>query len=190
MQGQMRRIITGHDANGQSIVVRDEQINSHLTIPSRGVEFIEFWRAGSLPTNDMIWDYTTAEGIRIEPGPGGINFRYIDYPPLSAVGDQALAVDQGPARFAAMGSPDAHVVSDRHPAMHRTSTLDIGVVLSGEMTLVLDEEDVHLKSGDVVVQRGTSHAWENRGEQLCRMLFILMDAAELSAGGEPETNSR
>jgi quercetin dioxygenase-like cupin family protein len=59
--------------------------------------------------------------------------------------------------------------------MHRTETLDYGIVTEGEVWLVLDEEEVHLKRGDVVVQRGTNHAWSNRTEAMARMVFILLD---------------
>jgi uncharacterized cupin superfamily protein len=65
----------------------------------------------------------------------------------------------------------------RHPFMHRTETLDYAVVLAGEIDLLLDDEDVHLKAGDVVIQRGTNHAWSNRSDKPCRMLYILIDGA-------------
>ena len=63
----------------------------------------------------------------------------------------------------------------RHPLMHRTETIDYAVVLDGEITLILDDEDVQLKAGDVVIQRGTSHAWSNRSQKVCRMLYVLID---------------
>ena len=60
--------------------------------------------------------------------------------------------------------------------MHRTESLDYGIVIEGEMTLVLDDSHVLLKAGSVVVQRGTNHAWANRGHALCLMAFVLIDA--------------
>jgi uncharacterized cupin superfamily protein len=62
-----------------------------------------------------------------------------------------------------------------HPLMHRTESIDYGVVIEGEMTLVLDDSEVLLKPGSVVVQRGTNHAWANRSGRPCRMLFVLID---------------
>jgi naringenin degradation protein FdeH len=59
--------------------------------------------------------------------------------------------------------------------MHRTETVDYAVILEGELTLILDEEDVVLKTGDVVIQRGTSHSWANRSDKPCRILFVLLD---------------
>ncbi|HET7597649.1 MAG TPA: cupin domain-containing protein, partial [Burkholderiales bacterium] len=72
----------------------------------------------------------------------------------------------------------------RHPFMHRTETIDYAVVLEGEIVLLLDDEDVPLKAGDVVIQRGTHHAWSNRSDKPCRMLYVLIDgrfAPELAA---------
>ncbi len=64
----------------------------------------------------------------------------------------------------------------RHPLMHRTQTVDYAVVLEGEIIMLLDDSEVHLKAGDVVIQRGTNHAWSNRSGKPVRMLYMLMDA--------------
>jgi uncharacterized cupin superfamily protein len=76
-----------------------------------------------------------------------------------------------------MGNANASMAGrgGRHPLMHRTQTIDYAVVLEGELTLILDEEDVTLKAGDVVIQRGTSHAWSNRSDKKCRILYVLID---------------
>jgi uncharacterized cupin superfamily protein len=65
--------------------------------------------------------------------------------------------------------------SDRHALMHRTSTIDYGIVLEGEITLILDDGETVAKAGDIVIQRGTNHAWANRGTTNCRVAFILID---------------
>jgi quercetin dioxygenase-like cupin family protein len=68
--------------------------------------------------------------------------------------------------------------------MHRTNSIDYGIVLSGELDLELDDGAVkHISAGDVVVQRGTMHAWVNNGPGTCRMAFVLIDAAPATAGG-------
>jgi len=66
----------------------------------------------------------------------------------------------------------------RHAGMHRTQSIDYAVVISGEITMLLDDSEVHLKAGDVLVQRGTSHAWVNRGRENCRIAFVLIDAKD------------
>lgn len=71
---------------------------------------------------------------------------------------------------------DTHRVQPgRHPLMHRTQSIDYGIVLEGEIVLVLDDQEVTLRAGDVVVQRGTIHAWNNRSDAPCRIAFILID---------------
>ena len=79
--------------------------------------------------------------------------------------------------FAEIGDAHASTVKAKspHPLMHRTESVDYGIVISGEMTLVLDKGETLLKAGDVVIQRGTNHAWANRSGKPCRMLFILVD---------------
>ena len=81
------------------------------------------------------------------------------------------------AAFTEIGDAQASTVraNSPHPLMHRTESIDYGVVISGEMTLVLDKGEALLREGDVVVQRGTNHAWANRSGKPCRMLFVLVD---------------
>ena len=67
---------------------------------------------------------------------------------------------------------------------HRTDSLDYAVVLSGEIDMDLDGEEVHLKAGDVIVQRGTIHNWINRGKEPCVIAFVLIDAKPVTAGGK------
>ena len=62
--------------------------------------------------------------------------------------------------------------------MHRTRSLDYAIIMSGEIDMLMDDTEVHLKAGDVVVQQATNHAWVNRGKEVCRIAFILMDSQE------------
>ena len=77
-----------------------------------------------------------------------------------------------------MGSPDASTYASKvpHPYMQKTRTLDFCLVLDGEIVLVLDRQEVHLRAGDTVVQRGTNHAWANRSDRLCTIAFSSHDA--------------
>ena len=75
-----------------------------------------------------------------------------------------------------MGASHNIVENARHPFMHRTESVDYAIILQGEITMLLDESEVHLKAGDVLVQRGTNHAWSNRGTETCYIAFILVDA--------------
>lgn len=65
--------------------------------------------------------------------------------------------------------------NDKHPFMHVAKSIDFGIVLSGEIYLMLDKEETRLQAGDVVIQRGTNHAWSNRSNQDCKMAYVLLD---------------
>ena len=158
----MRRIVTGHDAAGRSRVLIDDLPSTVVLEKAGGLRLTELWRTGETPRER-----------RIEPDPGGSVFRVIEYPPDS----QRLATIQPEAHFASMGAQAAPPEKRRHAGMHRTKTLDYAIVLSGEIYAVLDEGEVLLKAGDVLVQQGTNHAWSNRSERPATIAFVLIDAA-------------
>ena len=118
------------------------------------------------------------QGTRSRPGqlagpPAGTVFRIIQFDPEDP---GALAHADGTTAFAAMGAAGTVVAGARHPYMHRTDTVDYAVVLQGSITMLLDDEDVELSAGDVVIQDGANHAWANRGHAPCLMAFVLIDA--------------
>ncbi len=118
----------------------------------------------------------------LEPPAHGTNFRISEYPPEPP--DATARID-GKRAFAEVGAAHRIIEGSRHPLMHRTETVDYAIVLEGEIDLLLDDEDVHLTAGDVVIQRGTNHCWVNRYAKPCRMAFILIDGAdETGTGGE------
>src|SRR5258705_12615171 len=108
----------------------------------------------------------------VPPPPPGWIFRVVAFPPAAdcgAVDNAAMLLEM---RIEA-GRGDA-----RHASMHRTKSIDYTVVISGEIDMLLDDSEVHLKAGDVLVQRGTIHGWVNRGRENCRIAFVLIDAKE------------
>lgn len=148
MSYQGKRIITGHDAAGKSVALRIEPPAHKRSVP--GAEFFEIWATSASPAPITASEpEPTSAQPKIHPAPGGSTVRVIDF----------LPAGQGGVR-----SP-----------MHRTRTVDYGIVLEGEMVLILTDSEVPLKAGDIVVQRGTDHAWENRSGRLARMAFILLD---------------
>ena len=105
-------------------------------------------------------------------------------PELSA-GDASVThskVDVSPVAFLSFALGAAHA-DPRHATMHRTRSVDYAVVIEGEIDMLLDDSEVRLRAGDVLVQRGTDHAWVNRGKQNCRIAFVLIDALELAKPG-------
>jgi mannose-6-phosphate isomerase-like protein (cupin superfamily) len=169
----VRRVVTGHDALGRAVVVMDGLATSVLYRPSRpGVALTDLWATGDPPTTRADGD-PADRPVVLHPPPGGTIFRVVQFDPEDPA---ALARADGAAAFADLGAAGNAVASTRHPYMHRTDTVDYALVLQGSITMLLDDEDVELSAGDVVIQNGTNHAWANRGDTPCLMAFVLIDA--------------
>lgn len=173
----IRRIVTGHSPDGTAIVSVDGPLPTvvHLeAIP--GTVFHEIWSTSESPAPVDNGPDPTRSDLVLPPPRHGTRIRIVDIPPDSEDFLQNGA-QRMKAAFAAIGDEKASTVKDHspHPLMHRTESIDYGVVLSGELVLVLDAEEVVLRPGTVVVQRGTNHAWANRSGAVCRMLFVLVD---------------
>jgi len=173
----IHRVVTGHDADGRAIVTSNGPLPSVIEIAAiPGTIFHEVWSTDATPAPVNNGPDPTVGPIVLPPPRHGTRMRFVDIPP-----DTADYLAHGAARmhdaFAQIGDAQASTVraDSPHPLMHRTESVDYGIVIEGEMTLVLDEGEVLLKAGSVVVQRGTNHAWANRSGQLCRMLFVLVD---------------
>ena len=113
--------------------------------------------------------------IGTAPPDNGTKFRVVEFLPLDAATEAKMPpemLQKGITNAPARGIPV------KHPLMHRTRSLDYAIILSGEIDMMLDDGDVHLKPGDVIVQQATNHAWVNRGKEPCRILFVLMDSKE------------
>ena len=175
----VRCVVTGSDNQGRSIVANDGQARAE-PLGGDGVVFHEIWQTRETPARiGRIEKKTDEQGVSLLPPQGGTRLRFVDFPP-EREGAAPITPEQAHAAFAAIGAPDAAMhrgPESPHPFMHRTETIDYGIVLDGEITLVLDGGETRLKAGDVVVQRGTSHAWANRSGRNCRMAFILIDGA-------------
>ncbi|WP_423457777.1 cupin domain-containing protein [Ottowia sp. VDI28] len=177
--GQVRRVVTGHDAQGRAVVSSDGMAPNVIAHPHRpGYFSTQLWTTFATPAPIGNEADPTAEAgkMPLAPPAGGSVVRVVDFPPESdAV--KTLDSEQAKAAFDAIGGHGASTfqAGARHPFMHRTESIDYGIVLSGEIYLVLDEREVLVKAGDVVVQRGTNHAWSNRSGAHCQVLFVLID---------------
>jgi quercetin dioxygenase-like cupin family protein len=150
-----RRVVTGHDRRGASVfaddgpvpVVRTAPVPVVRTAPD-GAYFYEIWGTSAMPAPiDAAEPDPTVGALTVPPSPNGTKIRINEFPP--------------------------GVVSP----VHRTQSVDYGIVLEGEVVLVLDADETTLRAGDVAVQRRTSHRWQNRTERTARMAFILIDGA-------------
>lgn len=173
----IHRVVTGHDSAGRAIVASDGPLPRVQELAAApGVVFHEVWStSGSPATVDNGPDPVTGP-LLLPPPDKGTRLRFVDFPPETPE-MMARAAEMAAAAFAEIGDSAAATgnASAPHPFMHRTETVDYGVVIEGEMTLVLDTGEVALKPGSVVIQRGTNHAWANRSGKPCRMLFVLID---------------
>ena len=183
---EFKRVVTGHNQQGLAIVASNGPTPNVFPLSSvPGTVFYELWNSSTSPAVLDNASDPSSKPLQLSPGPLGSVIRVVDIPPDSV--QNAVSAEDAAAAFAEIGEPHAGTgqANSRHKLMHRTETLDYGIVTEGEVWLVLDEEEVHLKRGDVVVQRGTHHAWSNRTEAMARMVFILLDgrfAAELRNG--------
>lgn len=153
MSSVPRRVVTGHTSDGLSIVLSDGPVPVSRVLPDDGVSFHEIWNTEGAPaTITAVEDSEPTERtLAVPPPPCGTKIRINDFRP-------------GHLDERGLQSP-----------VHRTASVDYGIVLEGEITLVLDESEVTLRAGDIVVQRGTDHAWANRGDTTARVAFILVD---------------
>ena len=154
MSLHVRRVVTGHDANARAVVMIDETARNPQS-PRSGLSASVIWTTDTMPADN---DGST-DGATRKVGTtlaGGTVFRVIEFMPGNA------------------------------ERIHRTDSIDYAVVMSGEIDMQLEPGDaeVHLKAGDVVVQRGTVHNWINRGNAPCVIAFVLIDAKPATAGGK------
>ena len=175
MPKPIRRVVTGHNAAGRSVFLMDGAA-PHIYQRSPGSAIVtELWETRSAPADNSGAAEVTDHPFKLAPPKHGSVLRIIDYPPdkerLAALAHERAAGDDGSGHISALdrGSP-------RHPGFHKTNSTDYAIVLSGEIYALMDEGEVKLTAGDVLIQRGTNHAWSNRTDQPATIAFVLIDA--------------
>ncbi len=165
-----RRVVTGHDTKGKAVVLIDGAAPNAKLRKATGLTSTLLWVTEESPAELSGSEDGAAREIGVAPPPGGSIFRVVDFPPAADFGfvDNAAML-----REMGIGAGEGGA---RHAGMHRTKSVDYAVVISGEIDMLLDDSEVHLKAGDVLVQRGTNHAWVNRGREDCRIAFVLIHA--------------
>jgi mannose-6-phosphate isomerase-like protein (cupin superfamily) len=148
---QLRRVVTGHDANGRAIVTIDE-IAANAPARRPNTEACVVWTTEGFPVDNTGSEDTSGREVGTTLANGTV-FRVVQFGPNSA------------------------------PRNHRTDSIDYAVVMAGEIDMEMDDSVVHLKAGDVLVQRGTIHNWVNNGTEPCTIAFALIDAKPVSVGG-------
>jgi len=178
MLKSVRRVVTGHNQFGRAIIQSDAPPTRVQVIGGSGPTFHEIWNTRETP---VIIDRGSGEPVEAQltltPPRQGTRIRVLDIPPET---EEMAKIDAATAakHFAEMGAAEASThagAQPRHPYMHRTETVDYGIVLDGEITLIVDEGETTVRTGDIVVQRGTNHGWANRSGRNCRIAFVLID---------------
>ena len=171
MPRPVRRVVTGVTEQGKSTILMDcpaPQVSQGAD-PEGGSTVL--WVTNSAPASNAGNEDAAPAGVRNQVPPkdrGGTILRIVDFLPSSRVSPSPATALAG-----------VHHTADRsakHPGFHMTDTVDYAIVLEGEVYAILDDAETLLKAGDVLIQRGTYHAWSNRSERPCRLAFILLDA--------------
>jgi hypothetical protein len=179
-----RRIVTGHDSQGRSVVISDglaENLVPNPADPDRG--HVNFWKTDRVPaSNAGLSDPMAGPPAGLAPPKGGTLFRFFQIAPER--NEAGLSPEERDRRMAQMfeaaGAADARTSMGCHPSMHRTDTVDYIVLLKGEVTALLDIGEVRMQPFDVLIQRGTNHGWVNHGAEPALLVAVLVDAEPLA----------
>lgn len=177
MPRQTRRVIADHDENGKAVITQDG-FTPNVKVRSVGnLTSTLVWVTDATPAQLDSQEDPSLRDVGVAPPPGGSILRIVDFPPAKDAGP----VDNS-AMLKEMGlSAEAGGAPPRHASMHRTRSIDYAIVLEGEIDMLLDDSDVRLKAGDILIQKATNHAWVNNSDANCRIAFVLIDAAEPAA---------
>ncbi len=165
----IRRIVTGHDAEGRSILQEDGPApNVFRPSHSPNVGLTNLWLTDTLPASTADGADPTAQPFKLEPPAKGNVVRIVEFPPDKErnYGNQAEV-------FRQYGASQAHDARARHPGFHKTQSLDYAIVVEGEIWALVDVGETLMKTGDVLIQRSTNHAWSNRSDKIARVCFVL-----------------
>ena len=161
---EVRRIVTGHDVNGKAVVKTDERLAAVPRLGRPHIAGCEIWSTDKMPVDNTSEESEAAQRA-------GFVKRY-----------NYVGTGQGTVIRITEFAPGAPKF------MHRTETVDYAILLSGECDLELDDgKTVHMKPGDIVVQRGTMHAWVNTGAVPAVFAFVLIDADPVEIAGQSLT---
>jgi mannose-6-phosphate isomerase-like protein (cupin superfamily) len=172
MPSSIRRVVTAQNDAGRSCILEDRHapnVNEVASMP--GLTITELWETLRVPASNAGTEDGADRPIRHEPQ-GGTLFRTVEFPPDDV---WRGSVDSQRA-FASIGGGHTRDAASKDPMMHKSSTIDYVAVLKGEIYAVMEEGEVLLKTGDVLVQRGTNHSWSNRSSESCVLAVVLVSS--------------
>jgi quercetin dioxygenase-like cupin family protein len=171
MAKTVRRVVTGHDRDGKAIVLADGAA-PNVRLRSSGIVSTLAWVADETPVDISGAADRADRELGVAPPAMGSILRIVDFPPVAGapeVDHATITREMGLATHPGTALP-------RHAFTHRTRSIDYAIVLEGEIDMLLDDAEVHLAAGDILIQQGTNHAWVNNSTATCRIAFVLIDA--------------
>jgi len=173
MPKPVRRIVTGHDATGKAIVLMDGPAPNQRIRAATGLASTLLWVTEESPCDASFNTDRADRESPVAPPPRGSILRVVEFPPAGDTGgvshEQVLKE---------MGLHHDGGKALRHPFMHRTRSVDYAICLEGEIDMLLDDSEVTMRAGDIMVQQATYHAWVNNSDAICRICFVLIDGEE------------
>lgn len=178
----VRRVVTGHDAEGKAVFVSDERVEPVTLALLPGSEFHQIWGADA--TRSFPDDGSRPVAPSYFPPVGGFRFGFFTIPPDGGAGAPAdLDIEAALAEFAEKLPGLAEHLEPDDPGMHTTATIDYGIVLSGQATLELDRGAKQvLNPGDTYIQNGTRHRWSNTGDVPAVLAIAIVGAEHTGLG--------
>ena len=186
---RVRRVLTGHDAQGRSAFIADGLAPNMKEMPSfPGLALTDLWETKGAPASNAGDADAADRPIRLEPPNNGSIVRIVEFPPDSSRPRSA----DGSAGFKAIGAGHAQDKRSSDPMMHKTSTVDYIIVLKGEIYAVMETGEKLLRAGDVLIQRGTNHSWSVRSAEPCIIAAVLVSAKPMGGahGKKPAKKSK
>lgn len=174
---RVRRVLTGHDAQGRSMIIDDgiaPNVKEMASMP--GLALTDLWETTGAPASNEGGKDAASRPVRLEPPKNGTIVRIVEFPPDKAWRGAA----NGKEAFKSIGAGHAQDSASADPMMHRTSTVDYIIVLKGEIYAIMEKGETLLKPGDILIQRGTNHSWSVRGDEPCIIAAVLVNAKPLS----------
>jgi hypothetical protein len=184
MARTIRRVVTGHDRDGKAIVLADGAA-PNVRLRSSGIVSTLAWVTDETPADIAGVADRADRDSGVAPPPMGSILRIVDFPPVAdgpAIDHASVTREMG-LESRSDGAPP------RHAFTHRTRSIDYAIVLEGEIDMLLDDTEVHLVAGDILIQQGTNHAWVNNGTTTCRIAFVLIDAKAPPAWATKESST-
>jgi hypothetical protein len=176
----IRRVVTGHDSKGRSVFLMDGPAPHIYQRAPQSSAVTELWITDAAPAKISGSADDSLQPFRLNPRPNGTSFRVVQYAP----GQMRQAAQEKEISLGDDGSGLVKAISEgqtaRAPGFHKTNSVDYCIILRGEIWALMDEGEKLLKQGDILIQRGTNHAWVNRTSEPCYVAFVLVDATPLA----------